>query len=65
MENAQDEQGMKRASQKNPLAKRIVSAILGRDGITPAQQAKIAEMEKDYEELMRNRNAQKDGHKKS
>lgn len=51
---------MKGTFQANSLAKRIVSAIFGRDDLTPVQRAKLAEMEKDYEELIHQRNDRKD-----
>ena len=41
------------------MTKRIVSAILGREDLTPAQQAKLTEMDKDYEEMVRERNSRK------
>jgi hypothetical protein len=43
-------------NRRTSLTKRIVSAILGREDLTPAQKAKLTEMEKDYEELVRERN---------
>lgn len=50
---------MKGKNRADSLAKRIVSAILGSDNFTPAQRAKLAEMEKDYEELVHERDARK------
>ena len=57
--------GMKSRNRTTSLTKQIVSAILGRDGLTPAQQAKLAEMDKDYEEFVRERNGRKDEREKN
>jgi hypothetical protein len=47
------------------MTKQIVSAILGRESLTPAQQAKLAEMDKDYEEMVRERDSRKREHEKT
>ena len=57
--------GMKSKSRRTSLTKRIVSAGLGRNDLTPEQRAKLAEMDKDYEELLRERNVRKDAHEKT
>jgi hypothetical protein len=46
---------MKSKNRRTSLTKRIVSAILGSNDLTPAQRAKLEEMDKDYEELVRER----------
>ena len=51
---------MKRGKRTTSLTKWIVSALLGREGLTPAQRAKLAEMDKDYEQLVQERNGHKD-----
>lgn len=51
---------MKSRNRPTSLTKRIVSAILGHNDLTPAQRAKLAEMDKDYEALVRERNGRKD-----
>lgn len=56
---------MKTNKRTTSLTKRIVSAILGRDNLTPAQQAKLAEMDKDYEQLLRERDGRKVEREKS
>ena len=56
---------MKTKKRTTSLTKRIVSAILGRDSLTPAQRAKLAEMDKDYEALVQERDVRKDEHEKS
>ena len=56
---------MKSKNRTASMTKRIVSVLLGRDVLTPAQQAKLAEMDKDYEELLRKRNVRKDEHEKT
>ncbi|HLX71729.1 MAG TPA: hypothetical protein VKV04_19115 [Verrucomicrobiae bacterium] len=57
--------GIKTKQGPTSLTKRIVSAILGREGLTPAQRAKLAEMDKDYEELVRERDGRTDKREKS
>lgn len=56
---------MKTKKRTPSLTKRIVSAILGRENLTPAQRAKLAEMDKDYEEFVRERDGRKDEHEKT
>jgi hypothetical protein len=56
---------MKSRNRRTSLTKRIVSAILGRNDLTPAQRARIAEMDKDYEARVRERNVRKDEHEKN
>ena len=56
---------MKSKNRRTSLTKRIVSAILGRNALTPAQRAKLAEMDKDYEELVRERSGSKDEREKT
>lgn len=56
---------MKSKKRTASLTKRIVTALLGSDGLTPAQQAKLAEMDKDYEELVRERGGRKAEHEKT
>ena len=53
---------MKSKNRTTSMTKRIVSAILGREDLTPAQQAKLTEMDKDYEEMVRERNSRKREH---
>lgn len=62
---APDKQGMKSKSRTSSLTKRIVSVILGRDNLTPAQRAKLREMDKDYEELVRRRNSKEENLKQN
>jgi hypothetical protein len=56
---------MKSKNRTTSMTKRIVSAILGREDLTPAQRAKLAEMDKDYEELVRERDGRKDEREKT
>ena len=53
--NGKSDKGMKSKNRRTSLTKRIVSAILGTNDLTPAQLAKLEEMDKDYEELVRER----------
>lgn len=65
MYTASDIKGMKSKNRTTSLTKRIVSVILGRDNLTPAQRAKLSEMDKDYEELVRRRKSGKDEDEKN